>query len=66
MEAGVITEKGASFGENGSMRSSCKALSQLVTKGGGSLVGGTISGLVVLGSIRKKAENSSGITKNLG
>jgi hypothetical protein len=30
------------------MRSSCKAFSQLVIKGGGSLVGDAISGLVVL------------------
>jgi hypothetical protein len=30
------------------MRSSCKAVSQLVIKGGGLLVGGTIPGLVVL------------------
>jgi hypothetical protein len=44
---------------NASMRSSCKAFSQLVTKGGGSIVGGAISRLVVLGSIRKQAEFSS-------
>jgi hypothetical protein len=37
------------------MRSSCGAFSQLVIKGSGSLVGGTISGQVVLGSIRKQA-----------
>jgi hypothetical protein len=30
---------------------------QLVIKWGGPLVGGTISGLVVLGSIRKQAEH---------
>ena len=30
------------------MRSSCKAFSQLVIKGGGPLVGGAISGLIVL------------------
>jgi hypothetical protein len=42
------------------MRSSCGALSQLVIKGGGPLVAGTISGLVVLGSIRKQAEQVSG------
>jgi hypothetical protein len=30
------------------MRSNCKAFSQLVNKGGGPLVGGAISGLVVL------------------
>jgi hypothetical protein len=40
--AGVITEKGAS------MRSNGKAFSQLVIKGERPLVGGTISGLVVL------------------
>jgi hypothetical protein len=33
---------------NASMRSSCKAFSQLVIKGGGPLVGSAISGLVVL------------------
>jgi hypothetical protein len=33
---------------NASMRSSCKAFSQLVIKGERPLVGGTISGLVVL------------------
>ena len=40
------------------MRSSCKALSQLVIKEGGPLVGGT--GLGVLGSIRKQAERARG------
>jgi hypothetical protein len=38
------------------MRSSCGAFSQLVIKGEGPLVGGTIPGLVVLGSIREQAE----------
>jgi hypothetical protein len=38
------------------MRSRCKAFSQLVIKGERPLVGGTISGMVVLGSIRKQAE----------
>ena len=42
------------------MRSSCKAFSQLVIKGEGPIVGGAISGLVVLGSIRKQAEQSRG------
>ena len=42
------------------MRSSCKAFSQLVIKGGGPLVGGTISGLEVLGSIGKQAEQDRG------
>jgi hypothetical protein len=37
------------------MRSSCKAFSQLVIKGEKPLVGGTIPGLVVLGSIREQA-----------
>jgi hypothetical protein len=41
------------------MRSSCKALTQLVIKGEGPLVGGAIPGLGVLGSIRKKAEQDS-------
>jgi hypothetical protein len=42
------------------MRFSCGAFSQLVTKGEGLLVGGTISGLVVLGSIREQAEQARG------
>jgi hypothetical protein len=42
------------------MRSSCKAFSQLVIKWGGLLVGGTISGMVVLGSMRKQAEQGKG------
>jgi hypothetical protein len=40
-------ERSFSWG-NASTRSSCKAFSQLVIKGGGPLVGGAISGLVVL------------------
>jgi hypothetical protein len=40
------------------MRSSCKAFPQLVIKGERPLVGGTISGLVVLGSIREQAEQA--------
>jgi hypothetical protein len=42
------------------MRFSYKAFSQLMIKGKGPLVGGTISGLVVLGSVRKHAEQASG------
>jgi hypothetical protein len=42
------------------MRSNCGAFSQLVIKHGGPLVGGAISGLVVLGSIRKQAEQARG------
>jgi hypothetical protein len=42
------------------MRSSCGAFSQLVIKREGSLVGGTISGLIVLGSIRERAEHARG------
>jgi hypothetical protein len=42
------------------MRSNCKAFSQLVIKGGGPLVGGAIPELVVLGSIRKQAEQARG------
>ena len=41
------------------MRSNCKAFSQLVIKEERSLVGGAISGLVVLGSIREQAEQAS-------
>jgi hypothetical protein len=43
-----------------STRSSCKGFSQLVTKGERHLVGGTISGLVVLGSIREQAVQARG------
>jgi hypothetical protein len=42
------------------MRSNCKAFSQLVIKGERLLVAGTISGLVVLSSIRKQAEQARG------
>jgi hypothetical protein len=42
------------------MRSSCRAFSQLVIKGGGPLVGSAIPGLVVLGSIRKQTEQARG------
>jgi hypothetical protein len=42
------------------MRSSCKAFSQLVIKGERPPVGGTSSGLVVLGSIGEQAEQARG------
>jgi hypothetical protein len=42
------------------MRSSCGAFSQLVIKGERPLVGGTISGLAVLGSIKEQAEQARG------
>jgi hypothetical protein len=42
------------------MRSSCKAFSQLVIKVVGPIVGGAIPRLVVLGSIRKQAEQARG------
>jgi hypothetical protein len=42
------------------MRSSCKEFSQLMIDGGGPIVGGVSSGLVVLGSIRKQAEQTWG------
>jgi hypothetical protein len=38
------------------MRSSCGVFPQLVIKGERPLVGGTISGLAILGSIREQAE----------
>jgi hypothetical protein len=40
------------------MRFNCKAFSQLVIKGERPLVVGTISGLVVLSSIREQAEQA--------
>jgi hypothetical protein len=42
------------------MRSDCKAFSQLVIKVERPLLGGTISGFVVLDSIREQAEQSRG------
>jgi hypothetical protein len=42
------------------MRSSSGAFSQLVNKRGGPLVGGTISGLLVLCSIRNQTEKARG------
>jgi hypothetical protein len=42
------------------MRSNCKAFSHLLTKGERPLVGRTISGLAVLGSIREQAEQARG------
>jgi hypothetical protein len=44
------------------MRFSCKAFSQLVIKGGRAqpMMGGTIPGLIVLGSIREQAEQARG------
>jgi hypothetical protein len=42
------------------MRSSCKAFSQLVIKDRGPTVGGAIPGLVILGFIRKQAEQARG------
>jgi hypothetical protein len=42
------------------MRSSCKAFSQLVIKGGGPLVGDAIPGLVVLVLLREQAEQARG------
>jgi hypothetical protein len=40
------------------MRSNCRVFSQSVIKGERPLVGGTISGLVVLGFIREQAEQA--------
>jgi hypothetical protein len=52
-------ERSFSWG-SASMRSSCGAFSQLVIKGGGLIVGGAIPGMVVLSSLRKKAEQDRG------
>ena len=52
-------ERSFSWG-SASMRSSCGAFSQLVIKWGGSFVGGTTFGLVLLGSIREQAEQARG------
>jgi hypothetical protein len=40
------------------MRSNCRAFSQLVNKRERPLVGGTISGLLVLSSIKEQAEQA--------
>ena len=42
------------------MKSSCGAFSQLVIKWGGPIVGSAIPGLIVMGSIRKQAEQARG------
>jgi hypothetical protein len=42
------------------MRYNCKTFSQLVIKWERPLVGGAISGLVVLGSVREQAEQARG------
>jgi hypothetical protein len=42
------------------MRSSCGVFSQLVIKEERPLIGGTISGLAVLGSIREQTEQARG------
>ena len=49
------------------MRANSKAFSQLVIKGERPLVGGAISGLVVLGSIREQVEQARGgrLVKNI-
>jgi hypothetical protein len=44
------------------MRSSCKALSQLVIKWGGPIVGGAIPGLVVLGKQAEQARRSKPVS----
>ena len=51
-------ERSFSWG-NASTRSSCKAFSQLVIRGG-PIVGSAIPGLVVLDSLRKQAEQDRG------
>jgi len=53
------TERDSPWG-NASMRSSCKAFSQIVTKLAAPNVGGAIHWLVVLGSIWRKAEQGRG------
>jgi hypothetical protein len=57
--AGVITGKELQL-RKCLHESNCKAFSQLVIKGERPLVGGTISGLVVSGSIREQAEQTRG------
>jgi hypothetical protein len=47
-------------GDSTTIRSSCKAYSQLVIKGGRLFMHGAIPGLVVLGSTRKQAKQARG------
>jgi hypothetical protein len=56
---GYHRERSFSWG-NTSIRSSCGVFSQLVIKGERPLVGGTNSGLAVLGSIREQAKQARG------
>jgi hypothetical protein len=56
---GYHRERRFSWG-SASMRSSCGVFSQLVIKGERPLVGGTISGLAVSGSIKEQAEQARG------
>jgi hypothetical protein len=56
---GYHRERSFSWG-GASMRSSCGVFSQLVIKRERLLVGGTISELAVLGSIREQAEQARG------
>jgi hypothetical protein len=59
-QPGVITEKGASFEEIPPLDPTVRHFSQLVIKGEGPLVGWSIPGLVVLGTIREQAEQARG------
>ena len=60
LDTGWSYHKERSFSwESASMRSNCGAFPQLVIKGAGPLVGGTISGLIILDSIREQAEQTS-------
>jgi hypothetical protein len=57
-QSGVISEKGASVGEVPPWDPAVGQSLNKWSRGWGPLVGGTISGLVVLGSIRKQTEQS--------
>jgi hypothetical protein len=57
-QAGVTTEKKRFSWGSASMRFSCGIFSQLEIKGRGPIAGGAIPGLVVLGSIKKQAEQA--------
>jgi hypothetical protein len=60
-QAGVITEKGVSVEKNKCfLEIQLQGIFSISDQGGRSLVGGTISGLVVLGSIREQAEQARG------
>ena len=58
LDTSWIYDRERSFSWGNAFRCSCNAFSQIVIKRERPLVGGTISGLVVLGSIKEQAEQA--------